>query len=79
MGRITQVTLPSEPCLHHACCVNACPQVFQIRDDASYAEVRADAHLYFDSHAAAIREAVDACPVSIISISEEPDPSKSTG
>lgn len=71
MGKITGVRLLSENCLHHACCVDVCPQVFQIRDDAWYAEVRPDARQYFESRDKEIRAAVAGCPIGIISITED--------
>jgi ferredoxin len=74
-GRIVRITVDSQGCCAHTLCVAACPQVFEMGPHPSLdtiARVRADAHLHFESAAAAIHLAARGCPVGVIRVETEP-------
>ena len=66
--RILHVLIDNQ-CLVHGCCVNACPQVFELTDLT--ARLTADSANYYISHDAAIRVAVEDCPMGAIKIEEK--------
>ncbi len=71
MGKIVRVTLDEERCLHHGCCVEVCPSVFEWHPTSPNATVRKDASRHTLAQEKAIREAVVACPVNVIAIEEK--------
>ncbi|MEM6755525.1 MAG: ferredoxin [Planctomycetota bacterium] len=74
MPHIVKVTVDQEVCLAHGFCVDSCPKVFKLADDAYAAIVRPDAEQHFVNEDAAIREAANTCPVDCIEIDEQATP-----
>ena len=60
-----KVVIDQEGCIGCGLCAGTCPEVFQMNDD-NIAEV----HTQPDKVTETVQEAVDGCPVQVISIEE---------
>ena len=66
MAKVHEVHIVPDKCVCHECCIDACPQVFEMDPTRATVRVRADAKDYFASPAPQILDAVRACPVQAI-------------
>ena len=73
MAIVREVHVVPDKCICHECCIDACPQVFEMDPDHATIRVRVGAEEYFASHSAQILEAVWACPVRAIWASVDRD------
>ena len=63
MGKVYEIHIEPDKCVLHECCIQICPEVFEISPNDSTVRLKESAESFFESKAGDIVKAVNSCPV----------------